>query len=184
MATMTPTRRWITATCAIGLFAGLSLTGCSDDSESDPGHEHTGSDDHEHIDPVTGSPAGAAQAVATTLTTWTPANQASPFSLPGTFVEQSLTGQLEELARDPESEQAMDRRPEQWEGWAAANATVKGFVLDTETTEGSDTEATVVATVRQDLRYPDGSRSTMTETEYTVTLVAEDGHWKAERFED
>lgn len=176
-------RRWSTVVLAVATAGVLTLTGCGSDDEHD-GHEHTGSDDHEHIDPIAQDPAIAATSVAVTALSWTPAEQSSPWDIPTTVLSSSMTGELADKAGGPSSAEAMKDRPSQWDGWAAAGATVKAFVLETEVTEESDTDTTVVATVRQDLSYPDGGRSTWKTTDYEIGLVAEDGRWKAETMKE
>lgn len=175
-------RRCATAVLAAVASAALMIAGCGSDSHD--GHEHTGSDDHEHIDPVAQDPAIAATSVAVTALSWTPAEQSSPWDIPATVLSSSMTGELADKAGDPSSAEARKDRPSQWDGWATAGATVKAFVLETEVTEESDSETTVVATVRQDLSYPDGGGSTWKTADYEIDLVAEDGRWKAETMKE
>ncbi|MGP9725294.1 hypothetical protein ACT3SZ_14895 [Corynebacterium sp. AOP40-9SA-29] len=171
-------RRWSTTVLAVATAGALALAGCGSDDDHD-GHEHTGSDDHEHIDPVAQDPAIAATSVAVTALSWTAAEQSSPWDIPTTVLSSSMTGELADKASDPSSAEARRDRPSQWDGWATAGATVKAFVLETEVTEESDSATTVVTTVRQDLSYPDGGGSTWKTTDYEIDLVAEDGRWKA-----
>jgi hypothetical protein len=174
----TRSRHWSAVALALVTAGVMMLTGCGSDEPD--GEQHTGSDAHEHIDPVADDPAIAATSVAVTALSWTPATQSSPWDIPASVMSESLTGELAELAGDPSSTAAMKDRPSQWDGWATAGATVKAIVLDTEVTEDSDTEATVMATVRQELTYPDGGRSTWKTADYEISLAAADGRWKAD----
>lgn len=153
------------------------LGGCSSDDDTDDGHQ--GHDAGEHIDPVADDPAIAATAVASTLLSWNPAEQSSPMDVPVSVIDDSMTGELAEQARDPSGDDSAYLTPQQWDDWADAKATVKAFVTDTEVTADDDTAAEVTTTVRQDLSYPDGARSTLSTTDYQITLDAVDGRWKA-----
>lgn len=171
-------RRWSTALLAGATASALVLTGCGSDDEH-AGHEHTGSDAHEHIDPIAADPAVTAQAVASTVLTWNPAQQDSPWELATNFIEDTLTGDLADKAGEPSSSAAMADRPKQWDGWAAGGATMKAVVLDVELADEDDDEVTAVVEVQQTLNYPDGSSSRWKKSTQEVHLVAENGRWKA-----
>lgn len=166
------------------IAASMSMTACGSDDDTDSEHAHDGHDADEHIDPVEQDPAIAATMVASTLLSWTPAEQSSALDIPITVVDDSLTGELETMARSPSDPKARKFTPTQWDDWAAAAATVKAFVTDTEVTDEADEDAKVRATVRQDLSYPDGARSILGTTDYTITLKNIDGRWKADTFKE
>lgn len=176
-------RRWITGLLAALTASTLVLTGCGSDDESAE-TEHTGSDDHEHIDPVANDPAIAARAVATSLLSYDPADRVSPCDVADNVALLMLTGELAAAAEAPESPECMDKRPEQWSDWGAANAQIKAIITDTDVVDESDSEATVITTVRQSLSYPDGGSSTWSTTTQEIHLVAEDDRWKATSIEE
>lgn len=169
---------WRRMLVALAAGGALVMAGCGSEDDHD-GHSHTGSDAGEHIDPVAEDAAIAATSVAVTLLNWTPAQQDSPWDV---SAEQAdiFTGELAAKITDLSGENI----PEQWAGWAAAGATVRSVVLDAEVTDESETEAKVIATVRQELAYPDGGRSTWKTSDYDIGLVAEDGRWKADTMKE
>lgn len=175
--------RWRSAVISGVVATALVLTGCGSDKDNEQA-EHTGSDAHEHIDPVADDPVIAATAVATSWLSYDPADRVSPCDIPDNVAMLQLTGELADTAATPDSRECMDARPKQWDDWGEANAQIKAIITDTEVIEETESEATVGVTVTQNLVYPDGGTSTWATSSHELTLVADDGRWKADSIKE
>lgn len=159
------------ALCLVMVAGGATACGSDEHTDSAPEHNDVGA-----ADPMVSDAGVVAQNVTRILLTWTPADQDSPWAVPGGTVNM-LGGKAKELALHPSSDDAKSYRPSAWNDWASADARLQGIAQTGEIQDQSDDAARVHVPAHQELIYPDGSRSVQPELNLTVTLERNGEQW-------
>lgn len=167
------------------LLGGLAWAATSLQSEPEqPAMEAT--DAHERIDPAADDVLVAAEGIMSALLSMRPAEQTSPYDQYAT-VEERLSGQLLRVAQNPPTDEMSKKTwPEQWQSWARSGDRVQGFVTrapGTEPVAEDATTAEVTVDMEQKVIHPDGEMTPYRSSVATVSMVKEEGMWKAANYE-
>lgn len=165
--------KFVSVALCLAMVAGGSTACGSSEEQPAAAHEHN---DVGAADPMVSDAGVVAQNVTRILLTWTPADQDSPWAVPGGTVN-LLGGKAKELALHPSSDEAESYRPSAWNDWASANARLQGIAQTGEIQDQSDDAARVHVPAHQELIYPDGSRSVQPDLNLTVTLERSGEQW-------
>ncbi|MBF4554384.1 hypothetical protein [Corynebacterium suicordis] len=162
-------------------WAAASLT--SNEPEQPPA---PASDADQRIDPASNDVFVAAEGVMAALLSMRPAEQESPYDQYAT-VQDRLSGRLLRVAQNPPTDDMSKKTwPEQWEDWARSGDRVQGFVTRAPGTEPAAEDATtaeVTVDMEQKVIHPDGDMTPYRSSVATVSMVKEEGVWKAENYQ-
>lgn len=173
---------WGVIAIAVVVIIGLLVAGIMALTSDKPGHGSDAGVLHAEHDPVADDPYLTAAQAATTMFSFTPAEQDYP-EQGLRKIQDSLTGQLEDLAVNPPP-QNPKQLPESWQAWKKSGEHIYANVDRAgDTRFDGDEVATVPLEISQVIVHPSDETTPYKRFEAEFRVEKSEGRWKAASWE-